>query len=55
MNKIELRAIVEIGTSALAKLGKDKSVSVSAIMKICETLDYGAENVKEARKVERKV
>jgi DNA-binding Xre family transcriptional regulator len=43
MNKTELRAIEEINTLTLAKPGKNKPVSVSGIMKICEALDCGVE------------
>jgi DNA-binding Xre family transcriptional regulator len=50
MKKTELLERASIGTSTLAKLGKDKPVSMAAIMKICEALDCGVEDVMEIRK-----
>lgn len=50
MTKTELRAKAGIGTSTLAKLGKNQVVSMTAIMRICNALDCDVENVIEVTK-----
>lgn len=36
MNKTEFRIATEIGTNTLAKLGKNETVSLEILIKICE-------------------
>ena len=39
MKKIELRDKIQISSSTLALIGKDHSVSMNVLMKICDALD----------------
>lgn len=45
MNKTELRLKAELGTSTLAKLGKDKPVSMEVMMRICNVLNCNIADV----------
>jgi len=53
MKKTELMVKAGIGSTTLAKLSKDKPVSMTAIMKICQALDCGVDDVMEIVKNER--
>ncbi len=39
MKKIELKDLAGIGTTSLAKLGRNEHVSMDVLMKICDVLD----------------
>ncbi len=39
MNKSQLRIAAHISSNAIAKLGKNKAVSLETLKKICEVLD----------------
>ena len=39
MNKTQLRLAANISTNAMAKLGKDESVSIETLEKICRVLN----------------
>lgn len=45
MNKTDLRLKADIGTATLAKLGKNKPVSMDVIMKICAVLECNIADV----------
>lgn len=47
MNKTDLRLKAGISTVALAKLGKNESVSVDVIIKICKALDCSLNDIME--------
>ena len=53
MNKTELREKAGIGTTTMAKLSKDQTVSMFAIMKICKALDCDVEDVMEIVKSDK--
>ena len=50
MKKGEFREFVDIGTTTLAKLGKDEYVSLEIIEKICLKLDCEIQDVVVIRK-----
>ncbi len=50
MNKTDLRLKADIGTATLAKLGKNQTVSMDVLLKICTVLDCGIEDIVEIRK-----
>jgi DNA-binding Xre family transcriptional regulator len=45
MTKTELRLAANISTTTLAKLGKDKTVSMDVMLRICKVLNCGVEDV----------
>lgn len=47
MTKTELRIKVDIGTSTLAKLGKNQPVAMDVLMKICKELNCNLGDVAE--------
>ena len=47
MKKMQLRDMAGIGSSTLAKLGKDQTVSMDVIMKICKVLTCDIGDVME--------
>lgn len=47
MNKSELRELTGIGTNTLAKLSKNRSVSMEVLMKICNKLNCDISDVCE--------
>lgn len=50
MTKTDLRIKADIGTSTLAKLSKNKQVSMVVLVKICKTLDCGLDEIVELKK-----
>lgn len=50
MTKTELRLKADIGTSTLAKLGKNKQVSMDVLLRICKTLDCDIADIMELTK-----
>ena len=47
MTKTDLRLKADIGTSTLAKLGKNENVTVEVLVKICDALDCNIEDIIE--------
>ncbi len=47
MTKTELRLAADISTTTLAKLGKDETVSMDVMLRICKVLNCGIEDVLE--------
>ncbi|WP_094604501.1 hypothetical protein SPSIL_052630 [Sporomusa silvacetica DSM 10669] len=47
MKKMQLRDMAGIGSSTLAKLGKDQPVSMDVIMRICNVLKCDIEDIME--------
>ena len=47
MTKTELRLEADIGTSTLAKLGKNEQVSMDVLLRICKTLDCDIADIME--------
>ena len=47
MNKSQLRYVAKISTNAVAKLGKNESVSLDTLEKVCVALDCNIEDVLE--------
>lgn len=47
MNKTELRSKADIGTATLAKLSKNQPVSMAVILKICDVLECGVDDIME--------
>ena len=47
MTKTELRLAANISTTTLAKLGKDETVSMDVMLRICKVLNCGIEEVVE--------
>ena len=47
MTKTELRLAADISTTTLAKLGKDETVSMDVMLRICKVLNCGIEDVIE--------
>ena len=47
MTKTELRLAANISTTTLAKLGKDETVSMDVMLRICKVLNCGIEDVIE--------
>lgn len=50
MSKTELRLATGMTSNALAKLGKNESVQLHTLMKICEVLDCRLEDIVEVKK-----
>jgi len=51
MNKTDLRNNAKIGWTTVSKLTKGEEVSMSVLLKICETLDLKIEEIVEFKKV----
>ena len=47
MTKTQLRIAADISTTTLAKLGKNETVSMEVMLRICKVLNCGIENVME--------
>ena len=47
MNKTQLREAAKITSNAMAKLGRDKSVPVETLEKICRVLDCKLDDIIE--------
>lgn len=47
MTKTELRLAADISTTTLAKLGKNETVSMDVMLRICKVLNCGIEDVIE--------
>lgn len=47
MTKTELRLAADISTTTLAKLGKDETVSMDVMLRICKVLNCKLEDVVE--------
>lgn len=47
INKTQLRTQAGITTNAMAKLGKNESVQVEVLSKICEVLNCGVDEIVE--------
>ena len=47
MKKIELRELAHLSTTTLAKLGKDESVNLEMLLRICNVLHCRIEDVVE--------
>lgn len=47
INKTKLREEADISSNAMAKLGKNESVQLEVLAKICKTLDCNIEDVCE--------
>ena len=54
MSKTDLRLRAEISTNALAKLSKNKPVSVSVLDKICRVLDCSVDDIIEVNVGDKK-
>ena len=52
MNKTELAEKTGIARSTIAKMGKNEIVSLDVIVKICNTLDCGIEDVVSVLSIE---
>jgi len=50
MNKSQLKDAAHISTNAVAKLGKNESVSLDTLEKICIALDCGMDDIVEIEK-----
>ena len=46
-NKTEFRDHVHMSSSTLAKLSKNQEVTMEVLMRICETLECGVEDIVE--------
>ena len=55
MNKTQLREAAKITSNAMAKLGKDESVPVETLEKICRVLDCTIDDIMEFDQNERGV
>ncbi len=49
MTKTQLRLATGMTSNALAKLGKDESVQLDILVKICEVLDCGLNDIVEIK------
>ena len=49
MSKEDLRTMAKLSTNAIANMGKDKNVSMSTLLKICETLQCDLDSVVELK------
>ena len=47
MNKTQLREAAKITSNAMAKLGRDESVPVETLEKICNVLDCKIDDIRE--------
>ena len=52
MNKTQLREAAKITSNAMAKLGKDESVSIETLEKICRVLDCTIDDIMDFDKNE---
>lgn len=50
ITKTEMRKQAGITTNMLAKMGKDESVSIETLTKICAVLDCGLDDIVEMQK-----
>lgn len=50
MTKMELREAAGISAASIAKLGKGANITTDVLLKICETLDCGIEDILETKK-----
>ena len=50
MNKTQLREAARITSNAMAKLGKDESVPVETLEKICRVLDCTIDDIMDINK-----
>ncbi|MBQ9715411.1 MAG: helix-turn-helix transcriptional regulator [Clostridia bacterium] len=50
MTKTELRLAADISTTTLAKLGKDETVSMDVLIRICNVLDCNIGDIMDATK-----
>lgn len=50
MTKTELRLAADISTTTLAKLGKDETVSMDVMIRICKVLDCNIGDIMDATK-----
>lgn len=55
MTKTDLRMKADIGTSTLAKLGKNEQVSMDVLLRICKVLDCDISEVMEVYKENKNV
>lgn len=55
MTKTDLRMKTDIGTSTLAKLGKNEQVSMDVLLRICKVLDCDISEVMEVYKENKNV
>ena len=53
MTKTQLRIEAGLTTNALAKLGRNESVQVETLLKICKVLDCSVEDIMEIEKDSR--
>ena len=54
MTKTELRLAADISTTTLAKLGKDETVSMDVMLRICNVLDCNVGDIMDVMKEECK-
>ena len=47
MNKTQLRTAAKISSNAMAKIGRDESVPIETLEKICEVLHCGIGDIME--------
>ena len=47
INKTQLRTAARISSNAMAKLGKDESVPIETLEKICQVLDCSLDDIVE--------
>lgn len=47
INKTQLIKMADISTNSMAKLGKDETVQVETLVKICNVLDCNIEDIME--------
>lgn len=52
INKSQLIQTADITSNAMAKMGKDKTVQVETLLKICEVLDCEIEDIVEFKNKE---
>ncbi len=50
MNKTELRLKTDMSTSTLAKMGKNETVSMDVMLRICKVLDCNVGDIMDATK-----
>lgn len=55
MTKTELRLKTDIGTSTLAKLGKNEQVSMDVLLRICNVLNCDISEIMELTKESKNV
>ena len=55
MTKTELRLKADIGTSTLAKLGKNEQVSMDVLLRICNVLNCDISEIMELTKESKNV